>query len=332
MSTLIVHELETPGNNTVFQEIKPTQNINLAAIRPHLYLHNAPSGKVRVEVQDENGRLIKASAKQTITDLKTLAFAHGYHKFDIDTPLIKDIKYRIAVVTSDGYTFAESAYIGVCKDWDDEKTNQSYSPNNQFDAPLDFELWERTSDMRELDFTDNFESSTEPTQGSIEANALATFANDAAFEAAKGSSGVDGDIYYNTTIESIKYNDSGAWRILDRIGTKQTAFTIANDQSVPADITGLTADGDVLREILVRYHVIRDDAGTTRIDASGSFKLVYNATDKWELHDGGFGPDNHGLVFTVVNTLNIGQVKYTSTDIGGTPTGTFTYEIRTFTQ
>jgi len=332
MSTLIVHELEDFGNNTVFQEITPTKNINLAAIRPHLYLHNSPSGKLRVEIQDENGRLIKASSKQTITDLKTLGFAHGYWQFDIDTPLIKDIKYRIVMLASDGYTFAESAYAGVCKDWDDEKTTQSYSPNNQFDAPIDFELWERTSDMRELDFTDSFESSTEPTQGSILANALANFANDAAFETAKGSAGVDGDIYYNTTIESIKYNDSGTWRILDTIGTKQTTFTIADNQAAPADITGLNADGDVLKEILVRYHVIRDNAGSTRLDVSGSFKLVYNATDKWELHDGGFGPDDHGLIFSVVNTLNVGQVKYTSTGIGGTPTGTLTYEIRTFTQ
>lgn len=333
MSTLLVHECDAGNSNTVFQEIIPTKNINLSAIRPNLYIHNGPSGTVKVEVRDEFNRLIKASATQTITALKTLAFAHGYFRFNIDTPLIKNVKYRIAVVCGGGYTFAEGAYLGVLKDWDDKKTDQSYTPNVDFNAPLDFEIWERNAVMRELDFSDSFESSVQPSQGSLTATAMATFANDAAYEADKGSVGVDGDAYYNTTIDAQKYNDSGTWKILDRIHIQETPFAIANNQGAPANVTGLLFDGDDFRETKVKWHIIRDNAGATRLDVSGSFRLSYNATDKWVIDEGVFGPDDPGVTFSVDNVAgNVGQIQYTSTDIGGTPTGTLTFEARTFSQ
>lgn len=147
MSTLIVHECSPE----VYQEITPSKNILLGAIRPHLYFHNVPSGTIQVRITDENGYQISATSSQNISDLIDAvevevganAYIHSYVRFDIETPLMKDRTYRIYVTCGGGYMFMESAYVGVCKDWDNRKTDVDYSVTYDLNAPLDFELWER---------------------------------------------------------------------------------------------------------------------------------------------------------------------------------------------
>jgi hypothetical protein len=67
--------------------------------------------------------------------------------------------------------------------------------------------------MRILDFSDGFTSATEPTVGGVQANGLKTYASDAAFVSAEGTA-ADGDIYYNTTADTIRAYINGAWVIV----------------------------------------------------------------------------------------------------------------------
>lgn len=67
--------------------------------------------------------------------------------------------------------------------------------------------------MRILDFSDGFTSATEPTAGSIQASGLKTYASDAAFVSAEGTA-ADGDIYYNTTADTIRAYINGAWVVV----------------------------------------------------------------------------------------------------------------------
>lgn len=136
---LIVNECKP----TVYQAIKPTENIFVVAIRPHLYIHGTPAGTVKVQIQDGNGRVVAESNSLTITSLKSLSYAHKYYKFDIYSSLIKDVSYRIAVVCGGGYSFNESAYVGVCHDWDNTKSSLEYTPVSDFEKPLDIEIWQR---------------------------------------------------------------------------------------------------------------------------------------------------------------------------------------------
>lgn len=62
--------------------------------------------------------------------------------------------------------------------------------------------------MRILDFSDGFESASAPSTGDIAANSLKVYASDAAFLADKAintGTGTDGDIYFNSTLNNIRY-------------------------------------------------------------------------------------------------------------------------------
>lgn len=139
MSTLILIE-NVP---TVFQEITMLQNMYLAHVRPHLFIKGSPAGTVKVQLQDENGRVIATSNSLTITALKTATYAHKYYRFDINANLIDGQIYRVAVICEGGYSYVESDFVGVCLDWDNPKVSASYINNGGVNAALDFELWER---------------------------------------------------------------------------------------------------------------------------------------------------------------------------------------------
>lgn len=144
MSTLLVSECKP----STYQKITADKNMFLVALRPHLYIHGNPSGDIKVQVQDANGVVISESSSETIANIKVLAehtedYVHGYFRFYINANLVDQSQYRLAIVGSNGYSFSESDYVGVCLDWDNTKSNLGYSPANSFSYPLDIEIWER---------------------------------------------------------------------------------------------------------------------------------------------------------------------------------------------
>lgn len=144
MSRVLVSECKP----TVYQPIKADSNMYVVALRPHLMIFGNPTGTVKVQIQDGNGYVVAESSTMTVTEIKTLAeitqdYFHGYIRFYINASLINDVSYRLAVVCGGGYSFSESAYIGVALDWDNTKINTAYTPSNSFQCPLDFEIWER---------------------------------------------------------------------------------------------------------------------------------------------------------------------------------------------
>jgi hypothetical protein len=150
MSKLVVHECDSE----VFQEFVADKNSYITAVRPHLYIHNLPAGDIKVRLTDSEGRLIAESQATTITTLAsniltdlgtTGAYIHAYVRFDFNVPVRKGVTYRWYVTCFNGYSFAESAYVGVCKDWDNTKKPTTYTPSIQLNAPIDFEEWERVN-------------------------------------------------------------------------------------------------------------------------------------------------------------------------------------------
>lgn len=136
---LVVAELKT---ESLYQEITPSKNTILRAIRPHLYIHNNPSGSLKLQILDQNNELIAESETLAISDITSALYFHGYVRFYVNLYMQKDISYRIKLVGS-GYSFSENAYVGWCNGFDLNKFSLNYTPINSFEYPLDFETWIR---------------------------------------------------------------------------------------------------------------------------------------------------------------------------------------------
>lgn len=140
---LIVGELI----NSVQQEIEVTENLNVVAIRPHLYRHGNPAGSLKLQILDSNEKLITESETVDISDIGTLTYFHGYVRFNVNVALKSGSLYWVRLV-GNGYTFNESAYVGWCNDYDLQKVDRTYTPNGDWQAALDLEIWTRTRKIR----------------------------------------------------------------------------------------------------------------------------------------------------------------------------------------
>lgn len=137
---LIVKEVLT----SVFQTFKPKKNVFVGLVRPHLYIKNNPTGNVKVQIRSSDDSLIAESETIDFSEITSTIEYHGYVSFYIDASLMKNISYRFCVVVGGGYSFSESAYCGVCNDYDLRKY-QPETPKHPWVAPLDFEIWSRSS-------------------------------------------------------------------------------------------------------------------------------------------------------------------------------------------
>jgi hypothetical protein len=95
-----------------------------------------------------------------------------------------------------------------------------------------------------------------------------------------------------------------------------TSFTLVNNQSSAANVTGLLFDKTLYRTAVAIVDVRRKtDTASSEVRASHRLVLLYSAqADSWTLFDEQNG-DADGLTFSVTSA---GQVQYTSTNITGT--------------
>jgi hypothetical protein len=137
---LIVQELDP----SVYQRVTPTKNTQLIYIRPHLYIHNNPSGNIKLEVRTDDNVKIAQSDTLSFSDITSAIEFHGYVKFTINVNLMGGQTYRVYIIGTSGYSFNESAYAGVCNDYDLRKYPLENPINHNLFAPLDIEFWEYT--------------------------------------------------------------------------------------------------------------------------------------------------------------------------------------------
>lgn len=134
----MAHELIT----VLQQEITPTKNISVEAIRPHILKYGNPAGSLIVNLKDTNGKLIKASTAVTIASISASNYFHGMVRFYLSAPLKSGVTYIIELSAS-GYSYAASDWIGWCNDFDLRVVDPDFSPAGGTSAPLHLELWER---------------------------------------------------------------------------------------------------------------------------------------------------------------------------------------------
>lgn len=108
-----------------------------------------------------------------------------------------------------------------------------------------------------------------------------------------------------------------------------TSFTIANNVSSAANVTGLNFDPSVVRGAIVDYSIYRSSSNPNELSETGTMYLAYKSTAAtWELAQTYGG--SSGVTFTITNG---GQVKYTSSEIGsGSYVGRMVFKARSFSQ
>lgn len=97
-----------------------------------------------------------------------------------------------------------------------------------------------------------------------------------------------------------------------------SSVSIANNQTSAANVTGLTVSSATERYAVAEIRIRRVSTGggaTERVSVQTLF-LTYNTlAATWALTKGSYGPDEHGMDFTVTAA---GQVQYASDNMTGT--------------
>lgn len=119
-----------------------SHNVQIKAVRPHLYRHRSPAGTLSLQIQDLRSKKVILGDTVVISDIGAGAtFAHGYVAFDINALLKAETSYRVSLTAGGGYSFSESAYVAWCNDYDLRKVPAGWTPSDGFHAALDMELW-----------------------------------------------------------------------------------------------------------------------------------------------------------------------------------------------
>ena len=143
MTTLAVDELTT----TLSQDftINLNRRYSIEGIRPYIYMHNAPAGTFTLSVKDG----VTTLASQTFdsaeikSDLSTSDnYAHLWKRLVFDNPFqISKGTYTLEL-SSSGYTFSESNYLGWIREFENI-FNETDGDNDSYDNnPFSFQIFE----------------------------------------------------------------------------------------------------------------------------------------------------------------------------------------------
>lgn len=142
MTKLVVEEFKV---SPLVQEFQLDRKLIVVAIRPYLYCHNFPAGTFTLELLDENDSLINSqtfvsdSVYEGISTTNPYAHAWLRVTFERPSPIPKG-NYKIKISTS-GYTFSESSYLGWVKEHEDLKVPVKFIVSGDQNNPLSFEIW-----------------------------------------------------------------------------------------------------------------------------------------------------------------------------------------------
>lgn len=113
------------------------------------------------------------------------------------------------------------------------------------------------------------------------------------------------------------------------LGAK-TSFTLVNNQSSPANVTGLSFDKSVYRSFILTYQIYRSASGGQTRAENG---LIMGITDgaNWEISvSPSVTVPNTGDAGTSFTITSAGQIQYTTDDNGGSylaANSKFEYEL-----
>ena len=141
MTTLVCDELETTLTQTVNMNYDRVYHV--AGLKIKLLMYNNPTGTFTLSLK--SGVTTLASASFTSADIKTDLstadnYAHLYKALNFSLPLKKG-SYDL-VLSSSGYTFSASSFLGWCKSYANIFNEEADSTAPYTDKPFDYLVYE----------------------------------------------------------------------------------------------------------------------------------------------------------------------------------------------
>lgn len=131
------------GGDTVAQEYTATENQSLSYLVPHIMVRGTPGGSVYLQLQDSDGNKIADTESVSIATIADgNEVFHGKYRFSITANVRKNVTYRVEMLTSGGYTYGVSDFVGWCNAWERRNVfDSAYSPNWGVQSPLILDFW-----------------------------------------------------------------------------------------------------------------------------------------------------------------------------------------------
>lgn len=167
MTKLVVEELRTELNQDFV--LKLNKNYEIYAIKIYLFAYNASSivGTFRLSVYD--GATELAFKTFDISDIISQSnildeYFHSWYPVIFDNPIVLQKGSYNFKLTSVGYSYASNSFIGWTREHENLKVPISYTPENDLENPLSYEIYTRKGFdvVRIVDIDDSYESATPP--------------------------------------------------------------------------------------------------------------------------------------------------------------------------
>jgi hypothetical protein len=95
------------------------------------------------------------------------------------------------------------------------------------------------------------------------------------------------------------------------------SLDILNNQASAQNLAGIAFPSTAVRSFALNYTIYRSTATPTSKAEVGTLTAVFNDLQNDWVVQRGFSGDDSGVTFTIDNTSNAGQLKYTSSNISG---------------
>lgn len=140
MSTLLVEEVASVKREEFY--LNNTKRYTLAAIYPHLYLHNLPSGSFAFSLKKSGVTIF--SKEYTATEMKIAAgtaldYDHFWMPVIPDEPIQLDGGYYQLELLANNYAYSDNNFIGWCRNFEAQDYSNVGSFNQTF-FPMQIKL------------------------------------------------------------------------------------------------------------------------------------------------------------------------------------------------
>lgn len=145
MTTLVVEELKTTLSQTM--TVDHEKRITIAGIRPYVYMHNNPAGTFTFKIKDGGVEIASQdfTSAEIKADLSTSDnYAHLFKRILFDNPIQLTKKEYELEISSSGYSFTESGYIGWIREHEHQFNRTAGTPISDIEKPMSFQLFEYT--------------------------------------------------------------------------------------------------------------------------------------------------------------------------------------------